>query len=93
MTHGMKPQRMPARASTDLPSQLVTDQRVPSVSVWRLLTTKQAAAYLSYSPWQLRRFVQNGQLSVVIATEGGRWRFDIADLEAFVERNKQRGPR
>jgi hypothetical protein len=37
----------------------------------RLLPTRDAAAYLSVSPWQLRNLVHTGQILVVQGVEGG----------------------
>jgi excisionase family DNA binding protein len=55
----------------------------------RLLRIREAAEYLSLSPWKLRRLVQDGQLPLVQACEGGAWRVDVRDLDAFIERNKR----
>ena len=58
----------------------------------RLLRTREAAAYLSISPWKLRKLVQDGFLPVVQASEGGAWRVDVRDLDSFIERNKRVEP-
>ena len=47
----------------------------------RLLRVREAAQYLSVSPWKLRRLVQDGLLPIV-----------QADLDAFIERNKRQEP-
>lgn len=58
----------------------------------RLLRTKEAAQYLSISPWKLRRLVQDGLLPIVQEGEGAAWRIDVCDLDGFVERNKRTAP-
>jgi excisionase family DNA binding protein len=58
----------------------------------RLLRTREAAQYLSVSPWKLRKLVQDGLLPVVQASEGGAWRVDVRDLDSFIERNKRTEP-
>jgi excisionase family DNA binding protein len=55
----------------------------------RLLRTREAAAYLSISPWKLRRLVQDGALPIVQDSEGAAWRVDLRDLDGFIERNKR----
>lgn len=55
----------------------------------RLLPTRDAAAYLSVSPWQLRNLVHTGQIPVVQHAEGGRFLLDVRDLDAWIERNKR----
>ena len=58
----------------------------------RLLRTKEAAQYLSISPWKLRRLVQDGLLPIVQDSEGAAWRIDVRDLDGFIERNKRTAP-
>jgi excisionase family DNA binding protein len=58
----------------------------------RLLRVKEAAEYLSLSAWKLRQLVQDGLLPVVQSSEGGAWRVDLRDLDAFIERNKRTEP-
>jgi len=55
----------------------------------RLLRVREAAEYLSISPWKLRRLIQDGLLPIVQASEGGAWRVDVRDLDVFIERNKR----
>jgi excisionase family DNA binding protein len=55
----------------------------------RLLRTKQAAEYLSLSPWKLRRLIAYGQLPVVQAEEGAPFLLDIRDLDGYIDRNKR----
>lgn len=57
-----------------------------------MLRTKEAAAYLSVSPWKLRRLVQDGLLPIVQENEGTAWRVDVRDLDGFIERNKRTAP-
>lgn len=63
----------------------------PSLSK-RLLRVREAAEYLSLSPWKLRRLVQDGLLPIVQSSEGGAWRVDMRDLDAFIDRNKRTEP-
>ena len=55
----------------------------------RLLRVREAAEYLSLSPWKLRRLIQDGRLPIVQASEGGAWRVDVRDLDSFIEGNKR----
>ena len=55
----------------------------------RLLRLKDAAQYLSLSPWKLRYIVQSGQLPIVRYGENAPWLLDVRDLDGWVERNKQ----
>jgi excisionase family DNA binding protein len=56
----------------------------------RLLKAKNAAEYLAISPWKLRNLVQQG-LVPYIEDGGGTspWRFDIRDLDAYIERSRR----
>ena len=58
----------------------------------RLLRTKQAAEYLSLSPWKLRQLIAYGHLPVVQAEEGAPFLLDIRDLDGYIERNKRTSP-
>jgi excisionase family DNA binding protein len=58
----------------------------------RLLRVREAAEYLSISPWKLRRLVQDGLLPIVQDRDGGAWRVDVRDLDSFIERNKRTEP-
>lgn len=58
----------------------------------RLLRVKEAAEYLSLSPWKVRQLAQDGLLPVVRSCEGGAWRIDVRDLDAFIEQNKTTEP-
>ena len=55
----------------------------------RLLRVREAAEYLSLSPWKLRRLIQDGHLPIVQSCEGGAWRVDVRDLDSFIDRNKR----
>ena len=50
----------------------------------RLLTTKQAAEFLSLHPVTVRRKARNGQIPFVRL--GGQWRFDEGVLHEWVSR-------
>lgn len=58
----------------------------------RLYRTNEAATYLGRSAWQVRKLVQDGQLSVVQHSEGGQFLFDVRDLDGFIDRNKRVAP-
>jgi excisionase family DNA binding protein len=55
----------------------------------RLLKVKQAAAYLSISPWTLRKLVQDQQLRIVKLDARGPWLLDIRELDQFIEIRKE----
>lgn len=74
--------------SSAIPSQTLTRPTLAK----RLLRTREAAQYLSISPWKLRRLIQDGLLPVVQENEGAAWRVDVRDLDAFVERHKRTEP-
>jgi len=67
-------------------------QRTLTKPAKRLLRVREAAEYLSVSPWKLRRLVQDGLLPIVQDREGGAWRVDIRDLDSFIERTKRTEP-
>ena len=54
------------------------------------MKTKQAAEYLAISQWKLRNLVQQG-LIPYIEDGGGTspWRFDLRDLDAYIERSRR----
>ena len=55
----------------------------------RLLRTKEAASYLSVSPWKLRAFVHEGTLPhIQMDADDGSWRFDVADLDKFISNRR-----
>jgi excisionase family DNA binding protein len=58
----------------------------------RLLRTREAAQYLSLSPWKLRKLIQDGKLPVVQDGAGVPFLLDIRDLDGYVERNKRTEP-
>jgi excisionase family DNA binding protein len=55
----------------------------------RLLRTRDAAEYLSLSPWKVRRLIQDGRLPVVQDGEGAPFLLDVRDLDGYIERNKK----
>ena len=56
----------------------------------RLLRLKEAAQYISVSPWKLRGLIQTGQIEIVKNGDGpgGVWLVDIKDLDAWINRTK-----
>jgi excisionase family DNA binding protein len=56
----------------------------------RLLKTSEAAVYLSCSTWKIRKLVMDGKLQYVADSDDTDWRFDIFDLDAFIDFNKRR---
>jgi excisionase family DNA binding protein len=58
----------------------------------RLLRLKDAAHYLSLSPWKLRRLVWERRLPVVQDGEGSPFLFDRSDLDSYVESHKRASP-
>jgi excisionase family DNA binding protein len=60
-----------------------------SVVPKRLFRTKEAAHYLATSTDTIRRLAQDGVLPILQDNEGGPWRFDLADLDKYVEQIKR----
>jgi excisionase family DNA binding protein len=58
----------------------------------RLLRTREAAHYLSLSPWKVRRLIQDGRLPVVQDGDGAPFLLDVRDLDGYIERNKRLSP-
>jgi len=56
----------------------------------RLLKTREAAAYLATSEWKIRELVRDGELPVIDDGKGGPWRFDVCDLDTYIEQHRQR---
>ena len=54
----------------------------------RLLKVKEAATYLSISPWSLRKLVQGQEIPIVRLQDRGPWLLDIRDLDRFIEGRK-----
>ncbi len=54
----------------------------------RYLRLAAAAEYLGYSPWKVRQLIAEGKLPYVQDTEGGPFRLDIRDLDAFMDKHK-----
>jgi excisionase family DNA binding protein len=52
----------------------------------RLLTSAEAAEYLSTSQWTVRRLVYRGQLQAI---RGKSWKFDRRDLDRWIEGEKR----
>lgn len=56
----------------------------------RLVRTREAATYLALSEWKIRKLVRNGQIPYIDDGKSGPWRFDLRDLDAYVERYRQK---
>ena len=54
----------------------------------RLLKVKEAAVYLSISPWSLRKLVQGQEIPIVRLQDRGPWLLDLRDLDKFIEGRK-----
>jgi excisionase family DNA binding protein len=54
----------------------------------RLVKVKEAAAYLSISPWSLRKLIQCQELPIVRLQDRGPWLLDVRDLDRFVDARK-----
>jgi hypothetical protein len=55
----------------------------------RLFDLKAAAQYLGRKPWGLRELVWRGELPITCSGKrGAKWFFDVADLDAFIEKGK-----
>jgi excisionase family DNA binding protein len=58
----------------------------------RLLKTAQAAEYLSCSPWKLRELVRDEKIPhVILGEDDSVWRFDVLDLDKFIDSRRQTG--
>lgn len=57
----------------------------------RLLTVDEAAEYLGYTPAAIRHMVAKGQLPAV--RNGRTVRFDVVDLDCWIEEHKNGGSR
>ena len=55
----------------------------------RLLRTKEAACYLSMSPWMLRQMVERRELPYISSGDNtSAWRFDVRDLDRWIENHR-----
>lgn len=52
----------------------------------RLISIKEAGAYLSRSPWTVAEMVRSGKLPYV--RDGKRKLLDVLDLDAWIDNNK-----
>jgi excisionase family DNA binding protein len=53
----------------------------------RLLSTVEAAKYLGVSRWTMHQLAVCGEIPVIRRFKS--WRFDLQDLDAFIERAKE----
>lgn len=54
-----------------------------------MLSTKEAAAYLSVSVWTLRRLVQAGEIPYAqYGEDTSPWKFLVSDLDACIARHR-----
>jgi excisionase family DNA binding protein len=56
----------------------------------RLLRLKQGSEYLGLSRWTFRRLVHEGQIPILKTHHNAPWLVDLRDLDAWVEKNKQK---
>lgn len=58
----------------------------------RLLNTQEAADYLKINPHKIRKLVHNKEIAFLNVSDGKNpsYRFDIKDLDKWVEKNKTR---
>jgi len=54
----------------------------------RLFRTREAAQYMSMSPWQLRNLGHEGKLPYVVEEGSCVWRWDRLDLDRYITDNK-----
>jgi excisionase family DNA binding protein len=59
------------------------------LSLAGLLRTKEAAPYLGISAGKLRHLVQAGKLPFIEDEDRSPWRFDVRDLDAYIEQHRQ----
>ena len=55
----------------------------------RLLSVKDAAAYMGWSVWTMRQWIWAGKIPVVQPNPNDKQWIDTNDLEAFIENNKR----
>lgn len=68
---------------SDTPKTLRTSQSC------RLLSLKEAAAYMGWTVWEIRRFIWSGEISYI--RRGQRKIFiDRRDLDTWIDDNKER---
>ncbi|MGX7163357.1 helix-turn-helix transcriptional regulator [Enterococcus massiliensis] len=67
------------------------DQKLTSILATfvprRYLTQKQAVRYTGTSPTTINSWVKEG-LKVVQLTDEGRWKYDVKDLDEWMEKHK-----
>jgi hypothetical protein len=56
-----------------------------------LRSTKAAAAYLNCSPWEIRDRAQRGELVGIQSKSGGRWQFELDELERYKTTHRRAG--
>jgi excisionase family DNA binding protein len=54
----------------------------------RIYRTKEAAHYLAVSPKTIRRLAQDGILPILQEKDGAPWRFDVTDLDRYIDQTK-----
>jgi hypothetical protein len=54
----------------------------------RLYTLKEAAIYLGRSEWSMRDLMWKQKIPVVLEEGARKVRFDLSDLERYIEKNK-----
>ncbi len=65
-----------------------TAHRISNPIAPKLLTLKEAAAYLGLTPWGLREKVWEGHLPFIRTPGARKLHFAITDLDAYIEDNR-----
>ncbi len=66
-----------------------TSKKLKTLSPGRLLSLREAAAYMGWTIWEIRRFVWSGEVPFI--RRGKRKIFiDRKDLDTWVDSNKER---
>jgi excisionase family DNA binding protein len=61
----------------------------PAIPTNRLLRLREAAEYLSLSPWKMRNLIQSAELPIIQTGANAPWLLDRLDLDQWIERKKR----
>lgn len=57
----------------------------------RLITLQEAAQYLGFSYWSVRKFVLRGEMPFIRSRDRGRkYLLDMSDIDKWIDRNKRK---